>query len=84
MPILIDEILQEITDQAYQAGRLRRNRVQPASDLVSAEMLGELEGSGDAMRFVDDRGRIAWKATPQLRDHQKGLERDAQDDLAVI
>lgn len=47
-------------------------------------MLAELERAGNAMRFVDAWGRIAWKATPRLRDHLMGLERDAREDLAVI
>ena len=84
MPIPMGQILQEISDQAYEVARLRRNGVQPASEQVFAEMLGKLEADGDAMRFVDDRGRIAWKATPQLRDHLMGLERDAREDLEDI
>jgi hypothetical protein len=47
-------------------------------------MLVELEAAGDAMRFVDADGRIAWKATPRLCDHLRDLERDAQDDLEDV
>ena len=84
MRILMDEILHEFTDRVHEAARLGRNGVHPASEQVFAKMLAELECSGDAMRFVDAEGRIAWKATPQLRDHLMGLERDARDDLADI
>ena len=80
----MDEILQGFTDQAHEPARLGRNGVQPPPEQVSAKTLVELECGGDAMRFVDAEGRIAWKATPQLRDHLMGLERDAQDDLADI
>ena len=34
------------------------------------------------MRFVDRSGRIAWKATPKLRDYLMDLQLDAEADLA--
>ena len=58
--------------------------VHTARDLVSAETLIELEAAGDAMRFVDAHGRIAWKATPSLRQYLKDLELDAEDDLEDV
>jgi hypothetical protein len=81
MPILMDEILQEVADQAYETARLGRNGVHPTRDLVSAEMLAELEAAGDAMRYANSRGRIAWKATPNLCQYLKDLELDAKADL---
>jgi hypothetical protein len=30
------------------------------------------------MRYVDSEGRIAWKATPSLRDYLMDLQRDAE------
>jgi hypothetical protein len=77
----MDKILQEIADQAYYASSLRRNGVQPTRDVFLAEVLGELEASGDAMRFVDAKGRIAWMATPRLRDYLQDLELEAEEDL---
>jgi hypothetical protein len=84
MPIPMDEILRDFTDEAHEVARLGRNGVQLAPEHISAKMLAELECSGDAMRFVDARGRIAWKATPTLSDHLMGLERDAQDDFQDV
>jgi hypothetical protein len=81
MPILMDEILQEIADEAYELARLRRNGVKTTRDRVFAEVLAELETNGDAMRFVDAKGRIAWKATPRLRDYLQDLELEAEEDL---
>ena len=40
-----------------------------------------LEANGNAMRFVNGNGRIAWKATPRLRDYLMDLQLDAEDDL---
>jgi hypothetical protein len=78
MTILMDEILEETVDQAYGAARLGRNGDLPDPDLVSAEVLAELELAGDAMRYLDSEGRIAWKATPRLRDYLMDLQRDAE------
>jgi hypothetical protein len=84
MPILINEILTEHVDQAFESARLRRNGVLTTRDLVSAKMLAELEASGDAMRFVDTNGRIAWKATPSLTQRLMDLRLDAEDDLEDV
>ena len=84
MRILMDEILQEVADRAYEAAHLGRNGVHPTRDLVSAEMLAELEAAGDAMRFVNGSGRVAWKATPSLCQYLMDLELDAQEDLEDI
>jgi hypothetical protein len=84
VPILMDQTLAEYADQAYEAARLRRNGVHTTRDLVSAEMLGELEATGEAMRFVNGNGRIAWKATPNLCRYLIDLQLDAQDDLEDV
>jgi hypothetical protein len=80
----MDGILNEYADQAYEAARLRRNGVHTARDRVSARMLAELEAAGDAMRFVNGKGQIAWRATPKLRQYLKDLELDAEADLEDI
>jgi hypothetical protein len=66
MPILMGQILTEYAVQAYETTRLRRNGVLTTRDLVSAKMLAELEATGEAMRYLDCDGQIAWKATPSL------------------
>jgi tRNA-binding EMAP/Myf-like protein len=78
MTILMDEILQEIVDQAYGAARLGRNGDSENREVIFAKVLAELEVAGDAMRFVDSEGRIAWKATPSLRNYLMDLQRDAE------
>ena len=82
MPIPMDKILTEYADQPYEAARLRRNGVHQARDQVLAAMLSDFEASGDAMRYVNSHGQIAWKATPQLRDYLMDLQLDAEADLA--
>ena len=82
MQIRMDKILAEYADQAYETARLGRNGVHTPRHRVSAEMLIELEAAGDAMRYLNARGRIAWKATPQLRNFLMDLQLDAEADLA--
>ena len=80
--ILMDKILRQYVDQVYETARLRRNGVRTTRDLVLSAMLADFEAAGDAMRYVNSRGRIAWKATPQLRNYLMDLQLDAEADLA--
>ena len=82
MQIRMDKILREYADQAYETARLGRNGVHPAVTGFQQKMLAELEAAGEAMRYVNPRGQIAWKATPQLRDYLMDLQLDAEADLA--
>jgi hypothetical protein len=79
--LLMDQILTEYADQAFETARLGRKGVHTARELVSAEMLTELEAIGDAMRYPNSDGQIAWKATPQLRDYLMDLQLDAETDV---
>jgi hypothetical protein len=69
MPIFMDKILAEYADQAVENARLGRNSVHTVRDRVSARMPAELEVAGNAMRYVNSDGEIAWKATPRLRNY---------------
>ncbi len=84
MRILMDKLLTEYASQAFVAARLRRNGVHSTGDLAFAEVLGQLEATGDAMRFVDNNGRVAWKATPSFCLYLMDLELDAQEDLEDV
>jgi hypothetical protein len=84
MPILLDKILAEYADQAFETARLRRNSVHTARDRVSAGILADLEATGEAMRYLDSDGQIAWKATPRLCDYLMDLRLDAEADLEDI
>ena len=43
-------------------------------------ILTKAEAAGDAMRYVNAKGRIAWKATPRLRGYLEDLQADARAD----
>jgi hypothetical protein len=79
-----DKVLQEYVEQAYDKARLGRTDDLLERNRVLAEILSELEIAGEAMRFVDTDGRIAWKASPSLRQHLNDLELDAQGDLEDV
>ena len=84
MKILMDKILTEYADQTYEIARLRRNGVHPDRDRVFAGVLAKLEAGGDAMRYVNSNGQIAWKATPSLCQYLKDLELDAETDVEDV
>jgi hypothetical protein len=46
-----------------------------------AQILRIYEQRGDAMRCLDSRGKLAWKASPRFLSMLADAERDAQDDL---
>ena len=49
-----------------------------------AEILREHEQQGDAMRFLNTTGQIAWKASPLMLLKLRDLQRDAEEDLADL
>ena len=46
------------------------------------QILREYERRGDAMRYLDGNGKIAWKASPRFLTMLADAERDARADLA--
>jgi hypothetical protein len=77
----MDKIIRELAEEAWEWARRGRSRDFLDRDQVFAEVLADLESEGDAMRYVDSKGRIAWKATPDLRDYLNDLRLDAEADL---
>jgi hypothetical protein len=51
------------------------------SELI-AQILRPFEEAGDAMRYVNVDGRVAWKATPRMLARLADAEREARDGLA--
>jgi hypothetical protein len=47
-----------------------------------AQILRKFEEAGDAMRYLNTKGEIAWKATPGMLSRLADAEREAKDDLA--
>jgi hypothetical protein len=53
-------------------------------DLHRAQLLGEVlrryEQAGDAMRYLNARGQIAWKAAPRMLRRLEDAEQEVTDD----
>jgi len=77
----MDKIIRELVEESWEWDRLGRTGDFVDKNRVFSETLVELESEGDAMRFLDSRGRICWKATPQLRDYLSDLRSDALEDF---
>jgi hypothetical protein len=61
----------------------RENASQTRAELV-AKILGDFEEAGDAMRYLNPDGKIAWRATPQMMRTLADAEREAEDDQADL
>ena len=46
-----------------------------------AQILRKFEEAGDAMRFLNADGRVAWKATPGMLARLADAEQEARDDV---
>jgi hypothetical protein len=53
----------------------------PRTELL-ARILREFEEAGEAMRHLNAKGEIAWKATPGMLMRLADAEQEARDDLA--
>lgn len=49
-----------------------------ATDKEIAAILQLFERQGDAMRALNKRGDVIWKATPQLLEELAGMEREVR------
>ncbi len=76
------KVLRFWIDCAYE--RIKHEDSQRTKALLTARLLREFEQAGDAMRYVDAHGRVAWKATPRMLTRLADAERDARDDLADV
>jgi hypothetical protein len=68
----------------HQFGLVEHNYPKAHRHEILAHVLTELEADGDAKRYVGRNGKIAWKATPKLRealaDDQAEMEAEEFDD----
>lgn len=46
-----------------------------------AQILGEWEADGNAMRYVGRTGQICWKATPKFLDRSRDAKLDAIEEF---
>ena len=78
----MDEILRFWTDVACED--LQSSGANLTKRQLLAQILREYEQRGDAMRYLNEQGKIAWKASPRFLMMLADAERDARDDLAEL
>jgi hypothetical protein len=80
MKIRMTKVLRFWVDVEYE--RIKNHAIgRPRTELM-AQILGKFEEAGDAMRYLNTKGKIAWNATPVLLSRLANAEREARDDLA--
>ncbi len=79
MKLRMDRTLRFWVDVAYED--IKADHPNLTKGQVLARILRQYEACGDAMRYLDANGTIAWKATPWLLTRLADAERDALDDL---
>jgi hypothetical protein len=80
-PMFMDKLLLECVEDTWENERLGRAGNEAGRNHVFAKALADLEIAGVAMRYVDAKGRVAWRATKFLRDHHRDLRLDAEADF---
>ena len=79
MKLRMHKTLQLWVDAACE--HIKRDHPNLTRRQLVAQVLLEYERRGDAMRCLDKRGRIIWKASPRFLSMLADAERDALDDL---
>jgi hypothetical protein len=78
MKFRMTKVLRFWVDVEYQHMKhdnTRRGRIE-----LIAQILREFEEAGDAMRYLNSAGQIAWKATPAMLTSLADAEQEARDD----
>jgi hypothetical protein len=80
MKFRMDKTLRFWVGVAYE--HIKANHHKLTKRQLVAQILRKYEQRGDAMRCLDSRGKLAWKASPRFLSMLADAERDARDDLA--
>jgi hypothetical protein len=76
----IDKSLRFWVDVAYQDLKFDHDNLTKRQ--LFAHILREYERRGDAMRYLNARGKIAWKSSPMMLMELADAEREVEADLA--
>ena len=58
----------------------QRDAPNTSKSALVAQVLHEFEECGDAMRYLDRNGRIAWRATARMVSRLSAAEHEAKDE----
>jgi hypothetical protein len=79
LKLQMDKTLRFWIDVAYE--HIKSDHMNLTKRQLVAQVLGQYERRGDAMRYLDSNGKISWKASRRFLAMLADAERDAQDDL---
>jgi hypothetical protein len=79
MKIRMDKTLRFWVEVAYE--HIKSDHIELTKRQLVAQILHQYQERGDAMRYLDANGKIAWKASPRFLTTLADAERDAQDEL---
>ena len=79
MKFRMDETLRFWVDVAYE--NIKSDHLKLTKRRLIAQILHQYQERGDAMRCLDNQGKITWKASPRFLTLLADAERDAQDEL---
>ena len=79
MKLRMDKRLRFWVDVAYEV--IKSDHTNLTKRRLLVHILRQYERRGDAMRYLNGNGKIAWKASPLFLEKLADAERDAQDDL---
>jgi hypothetical protein len=79
MKIRMDNTLRFWVDVAYE--NVKSDHPKLTKRQLIAQSLRQYQERGDAIRYLDGNGKIAWKASPRFLTKLADAERDAQDEL---
>ena len=80
MKLRMTRVLRFWVDVEYE--RIRNHASKGTRTELIAQILRRFEEAGDAMRYLNTGGEIAWKATPGMLSRLADAEQEARDDLA--
>jgi hypothetical protein len=78
MKIHMTKVLRFWVDVGYDRTK-NHNSSLPKTELL-AQILRKFEEAGEAMRYLNTNGEIAWKATPGMLSRLADAEQEARDD----
>ena len=78
MKFHMSKILRFWVDVEYE--RIKRDNASRTRLQLLGQILRRFEKAGDAMRYLDVEGRVAWKATSRMLTRLANAEQEARDD----
>jgi hypothetical protein len=63
---------------------IKEDNVDDRRAQLTAKILCDFEKAGDAMRYLNAKGEIAWKATSEMLSRLADAEQEAEDDLVDV